>query len=139
MNANKKYLHFSISFAIMLAAYVAFRLLYRNQNNPINYGISTWFMTMVLSCMTTGIAGITLLLRIAGRFVNRDSFYYNFTGSANFCLGAVYFVLLFLQKLDDTSLLSFVINLILGTIIITDIFLIEEPNDITNSVDHTIL
>lgn len=129
MKLHLKYLQFGLSLTIIAVAYLAFQLLHHNQNDPVNSGISLYLLVLVLSYTAIVAAVVILLFRIDGKLVKPASFYYNFIGTLNFCFGSSYFVLLFLERLDATSLIRFSINLILGTIIIADIILWEESQD----------
>lgn len=123
MKPYTKYIQFFFSLIIVGFCYGLFRYIFQNENDPVNHGVSVYFLILVISIVAIAAAAGMILLRYLRRYKFRDSFFYNLTGVANFCLGAGYLFLLFRDRMDGTSLPRFAFNLVLGTIVIADIIL----------------
>ena len=126
MKPHIRYLHFFYSAIIIAFCYGLFRFLFQPGNDPVNHGVSVYFLILVISSVAIAAAAGMILLRYLKRYKFRESFFYNLTGVANFCLGAGYLFLLFRDRLDGTSLPRFAFNLVLGTIMIADIILSSD-------------
>lgn len=135
MKPHPRYLYFCISLVIIWGFYIVFQKKIDISNDPVNTGVSSFFLVLVISYVAIALAIATLLLRLFDKLVKRGSFFYNFTGSVNFSLGLIYFISVFQQKQDTTFLLRFTFHLILGIIIIADIILKEGVNDQPNDIN----
>lgn len=129
MKPNIKYLQFFFSLTIVAFIYVLFHILIQSKNDPVNNGVSIYFLVLIISSTAIATAFVVLFLKFSGRSKFKNSFFYNLTGVVNFCLGAGFIIMLFLDKLDGTSLFRFSLNLILGTIIIADIILRNDSGN----------
>src|SRR6476469_9839016 len=123
MKPYTKYIQFFFSLIIVGFCYGLFRFIIQPGNDPVNHGVSVYFLILVISSVAIAAAAGMILLRYLKRYKFRNSFLYNLTGVANFCLGAGYLFLLFGDRMDGTSLPRFAFNLVLGTIVIADIIL----------------
>ena len=126
MKPYTKYIRFFLSLIIVAFCYGLFKFIFQPGNDPVNHGVSAYFLILVISSVAIAAAAGMILLRYLKRYKFRNSFLYNLTGVANFCLGAGYLFLLFRDRLDGTSLPRFVFNLVLGTIVIADIILSSD-------------
>lgn len=129
MKPHIKCLQFIYSLIIVAFIYVLFHILVQSKNDPVNNGVSIYFLVLIISSMAIATAVALLLLKYSGRLKFKNSFFFNLTGVANFCLGAGFLVLLFRDKLDGTSLFRFMLNLIIGAIIIADIILKNDSGN----------
>jgi len=118
-----KYRSFGFSFLIILASIFLLLLFIRPAINQQGYGISLFVIGMAVHYIALVSGAILLLFRFLKIIKNRSAFYYNFTGSLNFCIGLLYITLYAFHKIDATFIMLFYVNIFLGLLIFIDILL----------------
>ena len=89
---------------------------------PENGIVGMQFVITILARYAFLILGtILFVFRVSG-FLRRENFLYIFLGAANIWLGFFWYFLYFLHKVDEVVILAFLPNLLLGILLLVDVY-----------------
>lgn len=114
--AKNRNLLISIFFCILISILCLY-LFYPIESTPGFLFIITWIAHFAFLIL----GPILFVFRISG-FLRREAFIYIFTGIANMWIGSFLYVLYFIKKVDDVVILAFLPNLLVGILLLADIY-----------------
>lgn len=120
---SKKLRNIALS-AILIALYASAILLLSAKNNSGD--ISPLYIWMKMTTLVAGFSGLLMLVLRIFKVIDRDrNFLYTLLGTANMVLGLLGICFYFLNKINITGLHDMILNLFVGVVVLSDVFLLE--------------